>query len=142
LYKTHRPRYGCNLNSYLSTYHPGTGTLQLYGHHVTAPPAPGGRPEYYMTQIDSYAMTGSSKKFREGAGAFRHVRDLAELNRNSAVELASHAALTDSRSSSSYQREDQSDTSAAELASEEITPKRSSHTSLPSSRRQFLSKVP
>jgi hypothetical protein len=35
-----------NAYTYSSTYH--AGTLKLYAYHVTAPTAPGGRPEYYM----------------------------------------------------------------------------------------------
>ncbi|KAK4181971.1 hypothetical protein QBC35DRAFT_510807, partial [Podospora australis] len=45
-YGAEEPVYDGNAYSYSSTYHAGTGTLQLYTHHVTPPTAPDGRPEY------------------------------------------------------------------------------------------------
>lgn len=34
--------------SFTSTYHAGTGTLQIYATRPTAPTVPGGKPEYHM----------------------------------------------------------------------------------------------
>jgi hypothetical protein len=53
-YGDEEPGFDGNAYSYSSTYHAGTGTLQLYTHHVTAPTAPGGRPEYHMTQVRAF----------------------------------------------------------------------------------------
>ncbi|KAK8141919.1 hypothetical protein G3M48_009680 [Beauveria asiatica] len=49
------PVYDGNAHTYSSTYH--NGQLMLYAHHLTAPTADGERPEYHMTQIDTWGMT-------------------------------------------------------------------------------------
>lgn len=87
-YGVDEPVFDGNAYTYSSTYHAGTGTLQLYAHHVTPPTAPGGRPEYHMTLLDSYAMTGKRERFVEGATAFRNARDLAQRHRDSLIQAA------------------------------------------------------
>ncbi|KAI1148203.1 hypothetical protein F4825DRAFT_434825 [Nemania diffusa] len=91
-YGKEEPVYDNNAYAFSSTYHAGTGTLQLYAHHTTAPTTPGERPEYHMTQLDSYGMTGNPKTFVEGATAFRNARDLAERHRDSFIEAANSRA--------------------------------------------------
>ena len=129
-------QYDCNARSYSSTYHNGTGTLQLYCTHMTRPQVSGGRPEYHMTHLRSYAMTGYSNYFREGATAFRNLRELAQSQRDTFIDQANSAAehaptpsplttVTESRESRSTIPEAQSDdTSADELAAEEPNTKR------------------
>ncbi|EFY86789.1 hypothetical protein MAC_07193 [Metarhizium acridum CQMa 102] len=80
------PIYDGNAYTYSSTYH--DGNLKLYAHHVTAPAAPEGRPEYHMTQINGWQMTGNIHTFRRGATAFRNARDYAERHRNSFIRAA------------------------------------------------------
>ncbi|KAL2264074.1 hypothetical protein VTK26DRAFT_2568 [Humicola hyalothermophila] len=89
-YGAEEPAFDGNAYTYSSTYHSGTGTLQLYAHHPTPPTAPGGRPEYHMTQLGSYAMTHSRERFIEGASAFRNARDWAKRHRDSFI-LAANA---------------------------------------------------
>ena len=149
-YKTPYPRYDGKINSYSATYHPGTATLQLFGHHMTASAPSGGLAGYHMTQIGGYHLTHNSERFREGAAAFRNLRDLADSTRNSAIEAANRVArhapdsssgtVTGSRSSPSYQHEGPSDTSVDELASEVTISKRSRQTSLASSRPDHSSR--
>ena len=55
--------YG-NAYTLSSTYHPGTGTLQMYATHPRESESRPDETEYYMTQIDSYAMTGNVSGFR------------------------------------------------------------------------------
>ncbi|KAH8755666.1 hypothetical protein F5883DRAFT_686474 [Diaporthe sp. PMI_573] len=74
--------------TYSATYYGGTGTLQLYAHHLTAPASPEGEPEYHMTQIDSYALTGNANTFRQGVTAFRNARDLAAQHRHAFIQAA------------------------------------------------------
>ena len=81
-----------NAYSMSSTYHAGTGTLQLYSHHITAPTAPGGQPEYHMTQVDGWQMTGNIDTFRRGATAFRNARDWAKHNRDQLILAANTTA--------------------------------------------------
>ncbi|KEY64855.1 hypothetical protein S7711_10778 [Stachybotrys chartarum IBT 7711] len=92
IYGEEEPVYDGNAYTYSSTYHAGTGTLQLYAHHTTAPTDPEGRQGYHMTQIDAYALTGSRKGFVEGATAFRNARDLARRHRDKFIRQANARA--------------------------------------------------
>ncbi|KAI0426085.1 hypothetical protein F5Y09DRAFT_76522 [Xylaria sp. FL1042] len=84
--------YDNNAYTFSSTYHAGTSTLQLYAHHPTAPTTPGGRPEYHMTQLDGYQMTGNPKTFIDGTTAFRNARDIAKQHRDSFIDAANTRA--------------------------------------------------
>ncbi|EED12071.1 hypothetical protein TSTA_001420 [Talaromyces stipitatus ATCC 10500] len=55
-----------------SIYH--DGTLKMFTSHLSKPPN-SDRPEYYMTQINTWGMTGSIETFREGAIWYRNGRD-------------------------------------------------------------------
>ncbi|KAH8906449.1 hypothetical protein BR93DRAFT_969641 [Coniochaeta sp. PMI_546] len=91
-YGDEEPGFDGNAYSYSSTYHAGTGTLQLYTHHVTAPTAPGGRPEYHMTTLRAFAMTDSRETFVQGATAFRNARDVAQGHRDLFIQAANTRA--------------------------------------------------
>ncbi|KAK5442639.1 hypothetical protein LTS15_010957 [Exophiala xenobiotica] len=132
-YKAEEPRYDNMARSFSSTYHAGTGTLQTYATHITAPLTPGGAPEYHMTQTNSYAMTGNANSFRDGATAYRNDRDLAKTERDSSIAHANQVArrmpapspntgFTTSRTSRSMVSVAGSDTSEDELARDEVTP--------------------
>ncbi|KAM3549991.1 hypothetical protein ARSEF4850_008567 [Beauveria asiatica] len=86
------PVYDGNAHTFSSTYHAGTGTLQLYAHHVTGPTAMEERPEYHMTQLKAYALTSDKEAFVHGATAFRNTRDLARRQRNSFIRSANARA--------------------------------------------------
>ncbi|KAF2185822.1 hypothetical protein K469DRAFT_631719 [Zopfia rhizophila CBS 207.26] len=68
--------YDGNAYTFASTYHSGTGTLQMYAMHPTEPKEPGGRPQYHMTQLDGYHMTGNPKSHLAGKCAYRNGREL------------------------------------------------------------------
>jgi hypothetical protein len=151
-YGSAESKYDGNARSYSSTYHQGTATLQLYGHHLTPPKVPGGPPEYHMTQLRGFHMTGNINTFREGAGAFRNLRDLGKTHRDNSIDHANQVArraptgtssttLTDSSTSLSLYQEDQSDTSTDELAAQQTTAKRSRHASLENSRRAAVASM-
>ncbi|KAM3428581.1 hypothetical protein MY4824_008729 [Beauveria thailandica] len=91
-YGEDEPVYDGNARTFSSTYHAGTGTLQLYAHHVTGPRAGGEPPEYHMTQIDSWGMTGNIDTFRRGAAAFRNARDLGCRHRETLIQAANGRA--------------------------------------------------
>ena len=144
-YGTPETKYDGNAYSYSSTYHNGTGTLQLYGTHPTKPKNAGAPPEYHMTQIKSYAMTSDRETFQRGATAYRNLRDLAQSQRDGFIEQANESTrhvpspsttTADSRTSLSATQEDGSDTSLDELAPEESAIKRSRHAPPPSSRHE------
>jgi len=91
-YSFDEPVYDGKAYTFSATYHAGTGTLQLYAHHVTAPTTPGGRPEYHMTKLDGFDMTSKLSTYIEGATSFRNLRDLAEEHRNAFIAAANKRA--------------------------------------------------
>jgi hypothetical protein len=91
-YGEEEPAFDGNAYTYTSTYHAGTGTLQLYAHHATPPTALVGRPEYHMTQVDGWQMTGNIDTFRRGATAFRNARDLMQKDRVDFIQAANAKA--------------------------------------------------
>ncbi|KAF1970594.1 hypothetical protein BU23DRAFT_473853 [Bimuria novae-zelandiae CBS 107.79] len=77
-----------------SIYH--GGQLKMYTSHIAQPSSPGGRPEYYMNQLRSFAMTDTVDTFRQGAGAYRNLRDWAKEQRDDLIRQANErAALAD-----------------------------------------------
>ena len=80
------PAYDNNANTITSTYH--GGTLKMYTNHLTQPNSPGGRPEYHMTQLGAYALTGNTNSFRQGAAAYRNARDWTKEQREEAIRQA------------------------------------------------------
>ncbi|KIW39814.1 uncharacterized protein PV06_08398 [Exophiala oligosperma] len=130
-YKSVEAEYDGNAYSYSATYHQGTSTLKLYGHHLTAPKAPGESPECHMTQLKGFDMTSDIDTFRRGAAGFRHIRDRAKTDRDGFIDLANQiarrapadppsTAFTNSRTSLSVLQEDESDTSPDEVVVDEV----------------------
>ena len=87
------PVYDGNAHSFSSTYHAGTGTLQLYAHHVTSPVREEEQPEYHMTQLRTFGMTDTRETFVAGATAFRNARDLARRTRENLIHIANARAM-------------------------------------------------
>ena len=150
-YGATEPQHDGNAYSFSSTYHNGTGTLQLYATHSTQSAAPGEPSHYHMSEIDSHAMTGNSRKFREGATSFRNLRDLGKSYRDNFIRQANDAVrhapefsppitVTESLESRISRHEDLSDASTAELAADESHHKRSRRTA-PSNLRSKKSLV-
>jgi hypothetical protein len=80
------PTYDNNAYTITSIYH--GGTLKMYTIHPAQPNGPGSRPEYYMTQINGWSMTGNAESFRQGVTAFRNAGDWAKEQRDKAIEQA------------------------------------------------------
>ncbi|KAM3496841.1 hypothetical protein MY10362_009788 [Beauveria mimosiformis] len=59
---------------------------------MTGPTADGGRPEYHMTQLKGYTLTGDRETFVTGATAFRNTRDLARRQRDTLIQEANARA--------------------------------------------------
>ncbi|KAI1774151.1 hypothetical protein F4818DRAFT_419088 [Hypoxylon cercidicola] len=91
-YGKETPEYDGNAYTFSSTYHAGTGTLAIYSHHITAPPAEGERPEYHMTQLNGYMVTGNKNAYIDGAGALRNTREIAKNFRDKFVSEANTRA--------------------------------------------------
>lgn len=67
------------------------GLLDLYAHHVTAPPVEGGEPVYHMTPVGSWTMKGRQAEFDQAIRAFRNARDLAKRYRDGFIAAANAA---------------------------------------------------
>lgn len=85
-YRQEEPIYDDHAYAFSSTYQ--DGHLVLFAHHLTAPTAPGGRPEYHMTQLKSFSLTSDLETFIQGVTAFRNVCDLASKHRDAFIEDA------------------------------------------------------
>ena len=123
--------YDRNAYTITSTYHPSAGALMMFATHPTQSEGYGGRTEYHMNQLNTYAMTGNMNSFREGAAAYRNARDLMRQERDRFIANANAvaqgrsvetASLSRSRSTQASVDNDEdspdSDTSMDELAPE------------------------
>ena len=89
-YGQDEPAYDNNAYTVTSIYH--GGTLKMYTSHPAQSDGPGCRPEYYMTQLRSFAMTDTADTFRQGATAFRNARDWTKERRDEAIGYANDRA--------------------------------------------------
>lgn len=84
-YQQEKSFYDNNAYTITSTYH--GGQLKLYTthpvncHHLE-------RPEYIMTQLGAWSMTGNYELFRQGMFAYRNARDWAKEKRDDFIRLA------------------------------------------------------
>ncbi|KAF9733854.1 hypothetical protein PMIN04_012897 [Paraphaeosphaeria minitans] len=74
-----------------SIYH--GGTLKIYTNHMTQSGSPSSRPEYHMNQLRSFAMTDTVDTFRQGAGAYRNLRDWAKKQRDDSIRQANEMTV-------------------------------------------------
>ena len=91
--------YDNNAYTITSIYY--DGYLKMYTSHPTQPSSPGGRPEYFMNQLRSFAMTDTTARFREGAAAFRNARDWTKEKRNEFIDAANARRANDSQAETS-----------------------------------------
>ncbi|OAA36066.1 hypothetical protein NOR_07672 [Metarhizium rileyi] len=116
------PEYDGYVKTYSSTYHPATGSLQLYAHHITAPVSgSGGRPEYHMTKLCGFDMTNNRATFVQGATVLRNARELAKEHRDQVIQAANEKAAkakeqSDKRDQESASWQDAHDALQEELA--------------------------
>ncbi|KAF1936881.1 hypothetical protein EJ02DRAFT_413226 [Clathrospora elynae] len=73
-----------------SIYH--NGQLQMHTSHVVMPPNPEDRPEYHMTQVNTWGLTGNLKACRDGLSAYRNGRDWCKEQRDEAIRQANERA--------------------------------------------------
>jgi hypothetical protein len=103
-----------NAYSIGSTYHSGTGTLQLYAMHPTKPAEPNGPPDYHTTQIDTYGLTGNLNGSRQGIAAFRNAQDWAKERRDEFIALANEMAATHVQKQQEEEEEEEEEKEEAE----------------------------
>ncbi|KAL3420389.1 hypothetical protein PVAG01_08888 [Phlyctema vagabunda] len=87
-YGQDEPVYDGNAYTISTTY--VDGQLKIYTTHPGQ--ASDGTTEYHMTQIRVYALTSDADSFRQGATAFRNVRDWAQEQRNGFISAANDRA--------------------------------------------------
>jgi len=80
------PVYDNNAYTVTSIYH--GGQLKMYTTHPAQPTGPENRPEYFMNQLRSFAVTDIPETFRQGATAYRNARDWAKEKRDGFIEAA------------------------------------------------------
>ena len=90
-YSEGKPVYDGNAYTITSTYHAGTGTLKLYVTHPTCG-EDGISPEYHISQVKGWDLTGNINTFREAATAFRNARDWAQEQRDTFITAANARA--------------------------------------------------
>lgn len=79
-------------NAYVITSIYSDGQLKMYTSHPTQPTSPKGRPEYCMTQLNTWGMTGNLDTFRQGATAYRNAREWTKEQRDEAIRRANERA--------------------------------------------------
>ncbi|RJE19523.1 hypothetical protein PHISCL_08147 [Aspergillus sclerotialis] len=80
-------------NAYMVTSIYIYGQLRLYTAHISKPRGTGCRPEYIITQLNSWSMTGNIESFRQGASAYRNALDWAKETRDEMIRLANRRHL-------------------------------------------------
>ncbi|RDA87724.1 hypothetical protein CP532_1788 [Ophiocordyceps camponoti-leonardi (nom. inval.)] len=65
-----------------------SGAVRIYAMHALEPLTATSRPEYVMTQVDAFSMSGNARTFREGVRAFRNARDWARQQRDELIAQA------------------------------------------------------
>lgn len=152
--------YDGNAYTFASTYHSGTGTLQMYTMHPTEPAEPGGRPQYHMSKLRGFDITDTKNTHLDGLRAYRNGRELAEEYRTAAIAcankrakeihdgtpaasfttdvttLVSDASLGGSQTQTSLTTHQESETSTDELALDVNPPAKRSASKTHRSRRQ------
>ncbi|KAL2862943.1 uncharacterized protein BJX67DRAFT_385176 [Aspergillus lucknowensis] len=100
--------YDSNAYTVSSTYESGPGTLTLYATHPQISSDPNGRPEYVMTKINSWSITGNPESFRAGVSAYRNAVDWAREQREAFVEQANTKVSRKRKRSPEQQGEEES----------------------------------
>ncbi|KAF2104144.1 hypothetical protein NA57DRAFT_70357 [Rhizodiscina lignyota] len=85
-YGTNEPEFDNNAHTITSIYE--GDKLSMYTIYTARTNGPNGRQEYYTHLIGSWAMDGDIETFRNGAAAFRNLRDWAKEQRDGAIGLA------------------------------------------------------
>jgi hypothetical protein len=64
----------------------------MYTSYPAQPASLGGRPKYYMSQINTWGMTGNVETFRQGATTYRNAREQVEEQRDEVIRRANERA--------------------------------------------------
>lgn len=89
-YGRQEPAYNNKAYTITSIYH--GGVLRLYTCYPRRPAKAGDRPEYYMHQLRVFSLIDEDETFRQGAAAYRNIRDWAKEQRDEAIRQANERA--------------------------------------------------
>ncbi|KKK16555.1 hypothetical protein AOCH_004572, partial [Aspergillus ochraceoroseus] len=80
--------YDGNAYTMISVYQ--SGFLSIYATHPTSSRSnsPDNHPDYVMTQLGQWALSGDPETFQQGITAYRNARDLAQEQRNEFIKQA------------------------------------------------------
>ena len=78
------------------------GQLKMYATHPGPAANDAGEPQYYMTQLDTYALTGNMNGFRSGVSAYRNAREWAQQQRDDLIASANCVARRQSTETRSF----------------------------------------
>ncbi|PYH88588.1 hypothetical protein BO71DRAFT_132180 [Aspergillus ellipticus CBS 707.79] len=101
------PSYDNNAYTISSTY--VDGQLKLFTTHLAEPTSPRRPPQYIMTDLGAWAMTGNKETFRQGATAYRNARDWAKKCRDEFIARANERVSQDRQSRSPSTPDDDDD---------------------------------
>ena len=87
-YGRDEPIYDGNAYALSLTYYAGIGTLQIYAHHPTEPTTAGGPPEYHITQLNSWGITGNRDACVKGLKVFRNGSKWMKKQRDRFIDAA------------------------------------------------------
>ncbi|KAL9116098.1 MAG: hypothetical protein Q9227_000467 [Pyrenula ochraceoflavens] len=85
-YRQTKPIYDKNAYTISSSF--DGEQLTMYTTHPTAPARPGDRPSYHMNQLKAWSMTSDLDTFRQGATAYRNMRDWTQEMRDNFIDAA------------------------------------------------------
>lgn len=100
LYGQDKTIYDNHASTITSTYY--DGMLKMYATHVTPPTGAEKLPEYHMTLLGAWALTGSRKQFLQGAASFCNGRDWAKDRRDGLISIANKKKGSSNLESSRY----------------------------------------
>ena len=89
-YGDDKPMYDNKAYTITSIY--SDGQLKMYTSHPIKPTDHRSLPEYCMTQLNTWGMTGNADTFRQGATAYRNARDWTKEQRDEAIKRANERA--------------------------------------------------
>lgn len=78
--------YNGTAYAYSAIYMDGTGTLEMYSHHIEV--MANGELRYHMTMLDVIVLALNKEEFVRGITAFRNLRDMAAERRDAIIEAA------------------------------------------------------
>lgn len=117
LYGKDEPVYDNNAYTLSGIYH--AGQLKMFSHYTAQPNGVGTRPEYYMHQLDAWAMTGNKRSYVQGLTALKNAEDWTKKVRDTVIARANEMA---GRTTADDEEEEEIENEEEETVNEEAEP--------------------